>query len=44
VVLFHFIWAVLRAKFGRAKANMEGFAFPNRPSRESLAPRMSESE
>jgi|GEM_PF-1523740 len=44
MVLFHFIWAGLMAKFGRAEAAMEGLAFPNRPSREPLAPRMSEPE
>jgi len=37
MVLFHFIWAVLRAKFGRAEVTMEVLAFLNRPSREPLA-------
>ncbi|GEM_PF-6222977 len=36
MVLFHFIWAGLRAKSGRAEVTMEGLAFPNRPSREPL--------
>jgi len=44
MTLFHFIWAGLGAKFGRAEVTMEGLAFPNRPSREPLAPRMSEPE
>jgi len=44
MALFHFIWAGLGAKFGRAEVTMEGLAFPNRPSREPLAPRMSEPE
>jgi len=35
-VLFHFIWAGLMAKFGRAEATREGLAFPNRASREPL--------
>jgi len=44
MALFHFVWAGLGAKFGRAEVTMEGLAFPNRPSKESLAPRMSEAE
>jgi len=44
MVLFHFIWVGSKAKFGRTEGTMEGLAFPNRPSREPLAPRMSEPE
>ncbi len=44
MVHFHFIWVGLWAKFERAEVTMEGLAFPNRPSREPLAPRMSEPE
>jgi hypothetical protein len=33
-----------RPHFGRAEVTREGLAFPNRPSREPLAPRMSEPE
>jgi len=36
-VLFCFIGAGLRTKFGRAEVTMEGLAFPNRLPREPLA-------
>jgi len=44
LVLSHFIWVGLGAKFGRAEATREALAFPNRPSREPLPPRRSEPE